>query len=433
VAVEYFLNITRKGIIIVTLDDGMIYSKESIRENWSKLVIALAIMAGAHEQSKRKAERVGEKWAEKRKVVASKRLTKIGPEWLRPTDDGGWEVIEEKANAVRQIYELHAQGYGKDNIAKMLNKDGIPSLSGKGWYGGTVNRILNSRAAIGEFQAHTGRGKNRVPDGDPVANYFPAIVDEELYQRSQRPKKGPAGKNFTEMTSVFRKLMRCPKCGGTMTLYTTKQHSGKIVRDFACYNHYRSMCDHKGRWRYEKFLDLFIKFVTEIDITKVFDDTGETKNAHNKANMLRIEVDDLEKKIGNVAMSILDDPSPTLNKILRDLERELITKTDELKNAESDLMIKTVPIATVKRNLEESMAKLDEANNRVRFNAALHQIIKKIELYPRGSGINIASARSDEVKLDTTPSFSITFKNGLTRMVRDDGWTMKMDFSKKGA
>ena len=89
VALEFFLSITRKGIIIVTLDDDMVYSSENIRANWTKLIVALAIMAGAHEQSLNKARRIGEAWENKRANAATKRLTKVSCQgrrvWSRMT------------------------------------------------------------------------------------------------------------------------------------------------------------------------------------------------------------------------------------------------------------------------------------------------------------------------------------------------------------
>lgn len=437
VALEYFLNITRKGIIIVTLDDEMVYSKETIRENWTKLIIALAIMAGAHEQSKTKAGRVGDIWAEKRRNLGTERLTKMCPEWLKPNDQNGFDVVKEKADAIRYGLELYAQGYGKGTVARMLNEQGVVSLSGKGWYKSSIHKLLLNKHVLGEFQAYKGRHPNRIPVGDPIPNYYPQIIDEDLWNRCQRSKKDiVGGKKFAEMPNVFRGLLKCPKCGGTMTTYSSKQtfkDGPRTVRHLACHNYYRSTCDHVGRWNYDKFLALFVKFVSEIDFAEVFKDKSASKALITQLNLIEVEIETTEKRIENVVASLMDDPSPTLNKMLRELEAKLIKDKESKDSLEGKLIQTSVPLVKVKQEIDDAIANLEDEGNRVKFNGALRRIASKIELYPRGTGINIASARSDEVKLDTTPSFSITFKNGLTRMVKSDGWTMKMDFSKKGA
>lgn len=61
-ALELFLSITRRGITIVTLRDGQSYSRASIKANWTKLIVALAMMAGANESSATKAMRVKQAW-----------------------------------------------------------------------------------------------------------------------------------------------------------------------------------------------------------------------------------------------------------------------------------------------------------------------------------------------------------------------------------
>jgi biotin carboxylase len=57
VALKLFLDITSKGIVLVTLMDGQVYSKATITENWTKLIMALAIMARANEESVTKSKR----------------------------------------------------------------------------------------------------------------------------------------------------------------------------------------------------------------------------------------------------------------------------------------------------------------------------------------------------------------------------------------
>lgn len=427
VALEFFLSITRKGIIIVTLDDDMVYSSENIRANWTKLIVALAIMAGAHEQSLNKARRIGEAWENKRANAATKRLTKMCPDWLRPTETG-WEVIEEKASGVRRAFELCAEGYGKSSIAKLLNQEQIPALSDAGWHPNTVQKLLSSRTVIGEFQAYTGRHPNRVPAGDPVPNYYPRIVDEDLWLRSQRPKKSGGGKGYKEMVNVFRGLLRCPICNGAITTYSSTRQ-GVSHRSLGCYNHQRGMCVVKPKWRYEEFLKLFITFVREVNLDALLDNRAAIDAARKVLNSLAIDSRKLEKQIDNVASSISEDPSPTLNRLLRNLEGQLAAVQVEILAAEADLSAKTVGTGTFKRDLRLALEHLDQPEQRVRLNLLLRQVVERIDVYLGGFDFSAIGLPVPEqyVGLSHEKRFMVVhFSNGSVRGLNASGTSIVM-------
>lgn len=427
VALELFLSITRKGINIVTLSDGFVYSQDSIDDNWTKLIIAVSMMAAAHEQSRDKARVIGAAWAEKRTNLATKRLTKMCPEWLRPVGDTGWEIIEEKAAGVRRVYELNAEGYGKSSIAKILNTEGVEALSEKGWHPNTVQKLLMSRTVIGEFQSFTGRHPNRIPSGDPVPNYYPRIVDEELWLRAQRPKKSGGGSGFKEMVNVFRGLLKCPICKGTVTTYTSTKN-GVSNRTLGCYDHQRGCCVIKQKWQYEEFLKLFVSFVREVNIDVLLDNREAVDVARKQVNFFRVEVERLEKKSQNVATSIADDPSPTLNKLLRNLEREIEVAGEGLRKAEETLASRSISIATVKRDLSEALANLGMPEFRVRLNVLLRQLILRIDVFLGGA--DFRELESQGISFDgfhrDKRFMVIYFANGVVRGLNAEGTSIVM-------
>src|SRR5216683_4790100 len=57
-ALQQFMALIQEGIIVATLADRQIYSRETIGNDWSKLIISLTIMARAHEESAMKAQRL---------------------------------------------------------------------------------------------------------------------------------------------------------------------------------------------------------------------------------------------------------------------------------------------------------------------------------------------------------------------------------------
>jgi hypothetical protein len=74
------------------------------------------------------------------------------------------------------------QGYGRRAIVKGLNREGeVSFLSKKGWQPSSIIKILRARTTVGEYQPHR-RDENgrRIPDGEPIRGYYPAVIDEGL-------------------------------------------------------------------------------------------------------------------------------------------------------------------------------------------------------------------------------------------------------------
>jgi hypothetical protein len=111
------------------------------------------------------------------------------------------------------VYRLAVAGYGLGAIVKRLNAEGVPAIGRGGlWVRGYVNKLLKSRAVLGELQP-TSRGK---PAGPPLAGYYPRVVDDDTWDAAQaarmtRRKKGgrPAGR-----VNLFANLLYDARDGG---------------------------------------------------------------------------------------------------------------------------------------------------------------------------------------------------------------------------
>ncbi|WP_438483166.1 recombinase family protein [Oleiharenicola lentus] len=86
-ALGQFLAIVKSGITIVTVTDGMTYKTGHL--NMNELIISISVMSRAHEESKRKAERIAAAWIRKRKKAQVERLTSLCPKWLEPSGTAG--------------------------------------------------------------------------------------------------------------------------------------------------------------------------------------------------------------------------------------------------------------------------------------------------------------------------------------------------------
>jgi DNA invertase Pin-like site-specific DNA recombinase len=247
-ATGLFIALVGAGIIVVTLTNGEVYSQERFeREPWAMHII-VAELTRANQESARKSQMVGDQKAGKKQKLIAGELkgpyTRQTPAWLRWNDDTSrYELIHDRADIVREIFERADRGEGIDGIARALNDRGEPTWGTKGrksdhWRGSYMRKILTSTAPIGTFTPHTSSrdpvtGARKDIPMDPVANLFPpAVVDEELYWRVRRrfETTAPRGKNAErEPKSIVAGIIKCATCGGPITRVSKGQAKGRYV------------------------------------------------------------------------------------------------------------------------------------------------------------------------------------------------------------
>lgn len=292
-----FLQIIQAGINVVTLMDGHVYKAGETQ--LTDLIISLVAMSTAHEESAKKAERVGAAWRNKRKNAAEKRpMTKWAPAWLRLSDDRTrYEVIPERAAVVRSIFEDAAAGIGMYRIAVRLNVSQTPTFNpSKGWHQSYVSKILSNRAVLGEFQPHRRIDSKHVPDGEPIEGYFPVIVDRELFYRAQNGKEqrrvNGAGRKGVGFANLFGGLAACAYCGSAMK-FENKGSGRKGGAYLICNDAKRRLGCTAARWKYRDFEASFLAFVQELDLDSIInvnDDAAVRKTLENERSTLQGEL-----------------------------------------------------------------------------------------------------------------------------------------------
>ena len=100
------------------------------------------------------------------------------PGWLRVVD-GHWEIIPERAEAIRVAVDLFRRGLGTGQIAKTLHDAGMSTGDGAPTSGHLV-RLLASPALKGE--------KHLVlePDTHVLESYYPAVIDADVWTELQQ-------------------------------------------------------------------------------------------------------------------------------------------------------------------------------------------------------------------------------------------------------
>jgi DNA invertase Pin-like site-specific DNA recombinase len=215
-ALRLFQDIIESGIVIVTLTDGQIYSTARINENWTSLIIALSVMARAHEEQKRKGDMVKKAWDAKRELqVKEKKIaSKNGPSWLTLSEDRKtWIVNQEKADIVRRIFHMAAEdGHGSNKISIILNTEGVPTIGkskpnkAEDWATNMVSQLLKQETVFGRFKQYGG--------GAVVDDYYPAIVTKKLFDAVQVGRAGRMHKGGQKqgVANIFSGLCVCAYC-----------------------------------------------------------------------------------------------------------------------------------------------------------------------------------------------------------------------------
>jgi DNA invertase Pin-like site-specific DNA recombinase len=284
-AMRLFMGIVGAGINLVTLEDEFVYTSNDT--DITQFLIPLVKMGLAHDESRRKSDRVGNAWKNKRDNAKFKKLTARCPAWLKLADDRShFTLIPDKAEIVRRIFDECVSGIGAYATVRRLNDDKIPSLArGRPWQKSSLDKILTNEAAIGLFQPHKKSNGRSVPVGDPIVDYFPAVVEEDVFFRAQKARssrnrkaaadrKGQtaAGRKGKNVSNLFSGLANCGYCRGRMH-YLNKGAGPKGGTFLVCDTANRNAGCTVGLWRYDNFETSFLTFVEELDLAPLALDT----------------------------------------------------------------------------------------------------------------------------------------------------------------
>jgi DNA invertase Pin-like site-specific DNA recombinase len=206
-AVPLLCSIVNAGISVVTLHPSeMTFERGS---DLTALILAVVEFGRSHSESKSKGQRVAMAWEQKRKAARETHaiLTRQLPAWIEVRGKK-FALIPERARIVRHMFKLAIGGYGLSLIVRELTRENVPTWGrGRSWSKAYVHKILSGRAAIGDCQP-TVNGK---PDGEPIANYYPAIIDEATWVQAQaafaRRKNNP-GRVGKKVATLFGGLLR---------------------------------------------------------------------------------------------------------------------------------------------------------------------------------------------------------------------------------
>src|SRR5579885_114797 len=319
------LNLIAAGIKVVQLSPvEIVYDSEMEQHH---LLGMLWELARGHGESKRKSVLLGQAWREKKRA-AREHGTPFGrrcPAWLE-LDGDRYRVKDGAGAAVRKIFEWCAAGLGAHRILERLNAEEVPAFGPAGrWETGYIKKLLRNPAVLGFYQPHFGTsGQGRRPDGEPIPNYYPAVVTESLYyaaQAAMRARTGRSGRPATRAKNPFSGLLFSAEDG-------TKLHvCGSGYKYLASYAKALKRPEaSRATFPLDRFVEGVLSRLRELKACDLFDDPGA-----GKVQELTGRLDEVEKRLRIALERFEADPeSPTWAERVSQYDREKRSLVREL-------------------------------------------------------------------------------------------------------
>lgn len=257
------------GVTVITLEPERTFNRETLIATPWLIMEVLIHMIRAHEESATKSRRVRDAFNRKRAKLDRKPFSKHAPAWIRWDDSAGaWRVIEERAAVVLEMIELALQGQGQNRIAAHLNARGIRTfVTGRPWARTNVAMLLRSPALVGTYVptlvSHVNGVRKRTPQ-EPIRNYWPAILDTDIWDQLQAVLDSRSGKRgrhaATPLRNIFSGLLQCGECG-TLTTAVSKGRGQR--RYLVCRGARSGACQYRSL-RYDRMEALLLAVLPQL-------------------------------------------------------------------------------------------------------------------------------------------------------------------------
>ena len=169
----------------------------------------------------------------------------LGYRW----NGSGYEIIEDEAEIVREIFSLYLTGIGPREISRLLRERGIKGLRGSPMSVNTVTSILRQEKYMGDsilqktFTAdhitHSKRRNRGERDRYYAEGTHPPIITAETFNEVQteierRRNAGSLECNWKIEKSPFTSNVICRECGRTFRRKSSRQKNGMMYCKWTC-------------------------------------------------------------------------------------------------------------------------------------------------------------------------------------------------------
>jgi DNA invertase Pin-like site-specific DNA recombinase len=311
--------------------------------------------------------------------------------------DGKYYPDEEsgKADIVREVFTLYANGVRQREIALVLAEKGIRTRNGKKPENRWVEYILRNACYIGKIR-YTTDGSKAVSKGKldnesimVVDGQHEPIISMELWDKVQKmlddQKKayGKYAKRNQPIGHMLKGLVKCSACGGSLAVCG---YSGKAkVRCLQCCNYSRGSCRTSHNITLPRIEAAFVEGLKEAIGNKQF---NIVPSKPKKSDPTAIDYDKLiaveERRLARAKEAYLAEID-TIEQYAQN-KKEITERIDDLKSRrekdtekEIDIDVFADKVAGVVELIEREDVTIEAKNE------ALHHIIEKV-VYEKAKG-----------------------------------------------
>ena len=297
-----------------------------------------------------------------------------------PNDPKHWIVDDEAAQVVRRVYSMTLEGFGTEQIATQLEKDGVLTpraywltkgikRPGKGkqqpptkWNSSTITKILSLQEYCGDilnFKTYSKSYKNKKRIDNDRENWVvfqdvhEAIIERAVYEQVQQ-KRGKIRKRRTNNGehNLFSGLLVCADCGSNLHFHFNQ--GNPEIKYFNCSNYKgnRGTCTSTHYVRVDFLEEVVLgeirrltKFVSLYEDEFVKAVIGHSQQAEQTDRKLKEkelktllardeELDGLFERIyeDNVSGKLSDDRFAKMSRRYEDEQKELSEKIKKLRS-----------------------------------------------------------------------------------------------------
>ena len=297
-----------------------------------------------------------------------------------PNDPKHWIVDDEAAQVVRRVYSMTLEGFGTEQIATQLEKDGVLTpraywltkgikRPGKGkqqpptkWNSSTITKILSLQEYCGDilnFKTYSKSYKNKKRIDNDRENWVvfqdvhEAIIERAVYEQVQQ-KRGKIRKRRTNNGehNMFSGLLVCADCGSNLHFHFNQ--GNPEIKYFNCSNYKgnRGTCTSTHYVRVDFLEEVVLGEIRRLTkFASLYEDEfvkaviGHSQQAEQtdrklKEKELRTllardeEVDGLFERIyeDNVSGKLSDDRFAKMSRRYEDEQKELAEKIKKLRS-----------------------------------------------------------------------------------------------------
>lgn len=255
-----------------------------------------------------------------------------------------------------------------------------------------VQIILKNRAVIGEYQPHQLSNGKRQPIGEPIPDYYPLIVDKDIFYRVQEQLKQNIhrGGQIGKVSNLFSHIVKGGYCGGSLAFVDTGA-ALRGVQYLVCDRARRGLGCSKITVKYKEVERLVLSYCKGLHAQDILDKNDETainllKNQHAGivgeliADSIATTADKRVRHILEKRMTERLDNQAALNQTKNQLKQQIDTESGSFENLQLTLDSQRELI----NFLETEKADKKLIDVRLRLRNEMKNLIDRIVVYPEG-------------------------------------------------